>query len=454
MGVRIILGILIGLASLVLIWFAANRLLDEKLDPLLQAFIHSPSDRIEDKDNIAVGLLGLNAPQGADFLKYGAEIKALYDRGASSNQIQSKLHAPNGLRLSVTSDQISCWIDPVGYPVRKECLPFEEVAVVLERNRELLDRYKALYQLPHEVNVGYNGLTFLDISKLAIAEMRYEIGRKNYETAYIKWRDQFQFLRTYLRGQDTWRGKAVGLVVLGMNIPVIEGILLTNPDIGKTYFNELVKLLRPGGIEWFNPNGLMRAEYLIVDNLLEQRPPLANQNLKDLDWLASKLGQRNRIRNLYVRYAQEYSAALRLPWRYVPDELKRVGERYGYVFDWSHIIDPVGSSFLLEHIQWQLENPEIFREVHVLDGKLRLATLLVRVINEGIQDVQMSKFLESVGPQFGEPFSAGPMKWNPDKRQIYFPDSNNKCGNSSIQIPEIDTRGRRVPWKSSLGANC
>jgi len=83
-----------GVLVIALIWFAANRLFDEKPDPLRVAFVSPPEEPLSDDQNIAVGILGLGAPRGTDFLKFGAHMKDLYDRRVPSAEIQRSFTAP------------------------------------------------------------------------------------------------------------------------------------------------------------------------------------------------------------------------------------------------------------------------------------------------------------------------------------------------------------------------
>src|SRR5882672_5260186 len=58
---RITSRILVGILVVSLIWFAANRLFDERPDPQRAAFVSPPEEPIPDKQNIAVGIVGLGA---------------------------------------------------------------------------------------------------------------------------------------------------------------------------------------------------------------------------------------------------------------------------------------------------------------------------------------------------------------------------------------------------------
>jgi hypothetical protein len=69
----------------------------------------------------------------------------------------------------------------------------------------------------------------------------------------------------------------------------------------------------------------------------------------------------------------------------------------------------------------------MIRQMHYLDGKLRLATLVVRKINEGVGDTEMAQFLAKAGPELEDPFLGRPMRWDPKDRKIYMTDPDERC---------------------------
>lgn len=69
--------LLLALFATVVVWFAANRLLDPAPSPERKALSGSADARIEDSGNAAVGILGLTAPKGSDFIQHGIRVKAL-----------------------------------------------------------------------------------------------------------------------------------------------------------------------------------------------------------------------------------------------------------------------------------------------------------------------------------------------------------------------------------------
>src|SRR5205814_9310686 len=118
-----------------------------------------------------------------------------------------------------------------------------QAPTVLQQNKELLDRYKALYRLDSYENLaGYSiyAPAYLVVLKLSAAEMHVTLQQGNFEAAYRKWRDQFLFVKKNLRGTDGWVGKAIGLVAHGLTLPFLEDLMLADPSIARQHAAELV----------------------------------------------------------------------------------------------------------------------------------------------------------------------------------------------------------------------
>ncbi len=407
---RIIVWTLAGFVVIVVIWFAANRLFDEKPDPLRVAFVSPPEEPLSDDQNIAVGILGLGAPRGTDFLKFGAHMKDLYDRRVPNAEIQRELHGPDELRLSVTHEEIDCWVDPENYR-SKGCLPFERAPEVLKENRELLGRYKAVQRLPANVNTRFWQSILIDLTRLSVAEMRVDMHAGNYEMAYAKWRDQFRFARAYLRGRDTWIGKMIGLVIVGLSLPMLEDLLVKKPQLARAHANELLEVLRPDGIESFNLVSPMRAEYLNLDAFL--RGPLPESN----------------------------------PY------LETIGE-YVESFAWRDFIDPFGRVLFVRNVNWQLKVNTTLQQMYIVDGRLRLASVVVRMVNSGIRDKDISAFLEKADSQLKDPFTGRPMTWDSENGRIYFVNADYKCQINYFRVPVLDPRSGRLPPKVTDATIC
>ncbi|MGB5081896.1 MAG: hypothetical protein WBO23_14260 [Burkholderiales bacterium] len=441
-----------GLGILCVIWFAANRLFDARPDPRRDAFLKLADSEVPDEKNMAVGIAGLSAPRGADVMKHGAEIKKLYERNAPWPEIQRKAHSPDELKLTVESEQINCWMDP-DWPGMKGCLPFERSPQVLADNRELLGRYKALYKLNPPVNLGLPSKNLIPLTKLAVAEIRLDMKNGNYEAAYAKWRDQFRFTKTYLRGQEDWVGKAIGLVNFGMSFPVIEDLLVRQPSLARGHFQELLELLRPEGIELINPIGVARAEYSHVDNFFNAPRSEPSEFEDIIDRLGRTLGQPNRVRNRYLAYSMDFIPVLRQPWVKLQSELAATIGRHES-FDWGYLIDPFGSLLFLRTIDWQIKLVGLLRQVYISDGKLRLATLVVRINHDKVNDRDIPAFVAGVGPELYDPFSNKPMKWDSKNGRIYLITSDDGCSIAAFRVPIWDVKSGRQPPKQAEWTIC
>jgi hypothetical protein len=440
-----------GVFALSLIWLAANRLFDARLDPRRDAFVKSADGEIQDAKNMAIGIAGLAAPRGADSMKHGAEIKKLYEQHAPWSDIRLKIFGPDELKLTVESEQVSCWMDP-DWPGPKGCLPFEKAPQVLAENREILGRYKALYKLDRHVTFRYLDKNLIPLTKLIVAEMRLDMRNGKHEAAYAKWREHFRFTRNHLRGEDDWVGKAIGLVNFGMSLSVIEDLLVKQPSLARSHFDELLDLLRPEGIEMINPSGVVRTQYLHLEYFFEA--PNARPEFEDsIDWLARKLGQRNRIQNRYLAYSMDHLTALRQPWSNLRDELaKSIDHHLG--FGWEDLIDPVGSLFLSRNVGWQIKLVSLLRQAYISDGNLRLATLVVRMSREKVKDGDIPVFLAGVGPELYDPFARKPMHWDPKNGRIYFVSNDDGCSIAPFRVPVWDVKSARKPAKLTEWTIC
>ena len=410
-------------------WLVANRWLDEAVTPERAALTATVAGSVPDHKNVAVGILGLTAPRGTNFMAHGARVKALIASHAPHDQIQQLIHGSNALRPTVDRDQIRCWLDP-DQLVSKGCLPFERAPSVLEDHQELLQRYKALYRLDQyeALDIHYNE-AFLLLTQLAVAEMHLYARKGDREAAYRNWHAQLRFLRANLRGMDTWVGKAVGVVAIGMALPFLERLVLADPGIARRHRTELYAVLRAEGIDAYDPRGIARAEFKMLVNALEYPPASVPGYGRDpVHWLAFHLGQKSRILNRHAAFLPDYEARLRLPFGSEQNgELERARDRH---LDHSRadlLLDPFGTVFLEEYIDSQLRGHALLRQMHMIDARLRLATMGVSIINERIKDADIPRFLSAADADLRDPFSRAPFQWDPNDRKIFFVEPADKC---------------------------
>ena len=433
-----------ALIAFVALWFAGNRWLDESPDPHRHAFLVSAADQLPDSSNIAVGILGLTAPANQDFVQYGAKVKSLYKANAPWADLQRMLDGPNTLKTSAELQPINCWLDPDGPPM-KGCPSFEQAPAFLAEHRELLERFKQLRQMKAYSSVGIgSNRAYLFATKLAVIEIQIDLRNGHVALAYRKWRDEVSFVRNTLRGPDTWVGKAVGLVAIGLSLPVLDSILLADPNLARQHASELKTLLKPEGMTGFNPEGIVRTEYLFLRAALESEPQqVGDWPVDRLHWLAYHLCQKERIYNRYYRFAREYAAVLGLPWPEYVKNVPHLRQTFDDPSNWEVAIDPFGTLFIADYVRSQLKARELVRQMHYIDGRLMLSTALVQIVAGNISDSAIPHFLESAAGEIFDPFTGKPIRWNPKERALYFPDPEYPCAMYALA---------RVPPPAGLNA--
>jgi hypothetical protein len=386
----------------------------------------------------------LDAPPGSDFTKHGTALKQLYDSHAPWPDIQREKQRPDALKITADSRQLDCWMDP-DWPAWKDCLPFSGAPQALAENREILARYKALYKIDRYESFGEWDQQLIPLTKLAVVEIRWDMRNGNYEAAYRKWRENFRFTKNHLRRQSGWVGKSIGLVDFGLSFPVIEDLLVKQPSLARIHFDELQGLLHPGGIEMIDPVGVARAEYLLLERFFGT-PYIARPEYEDrLEWLGWKFGQRNRTQNRYLSYSMELVTVLRRPWTSLAAGLAKTIDRNESI-GLDFVIDPFGSLLFFKNIYWQNKLTSLLRQVYIYDGKLRLATLVVRAAHDQIKDADIPAFLGNAGPELYDPFSNKPMLWDPKNGRIYFVNDDDKCSITPVRVPVWNAKsGRRSP---------
>jgi hypothetical protein len=445
-------GLLFGLA---LTWFAANRELDEPASLQEITLARLAVDTAPDDHSVAAGIAGLSAPPGTDFMQYGVRVRAMARDGVADSQVRAMIEGPGTLQPTVAGKAIDCWGSP-DWPVFEGCLPFDQMGKVLADNKELLQRFKALYAL--DGHTGFSGpynAAFLTAMRLAVVDIQNDLREGRVDDAYGKWRDLFRFVRNNLRATDTWAGRTLGLVALGLTFPALDSMLFHHPELAKAHGAELLELLKPEGVTGFGPDGIVRGEFrTLADALNHPRDGGQAWAHGKLEWLAFHLGQKNRILNRYAEFAKEYAYMLRLPLPEMGKEAVLLETKFAQASDWEMVIDPFGSLFLNRFIGSELQAKELVRQMLIYDGRLRLATLLVELINQNVKDADIPKFLTAAGPRFADPFAGKPALWDAKGRNIYFPDPRDKCENAGQFRVRVPAGVKNVPSPETYASQC
>ena len=402
----------LGLSLLILLagWIAFICLYDEPLDPGFNEFYFSNQRSIPDDQNAVIGLLGLSAPAGADFLKHGRAVAQNWQelvRGGGS------IAFPGKLESTVRQLELDCWLYPADRFKDSHCASETRLAALLKENAELLARYRKVYRLPHFSGVPITDPLLLDLNKLIVAEIQLDLRKRRTKQAYEKWRDNHRFLVRALAADATWIDKAIIRVSHALSLHVLDELLRTAPRIASEHHAELLELLRPLELSEHNLRGAVRAEYLLLDSLYG-----TPETLKF--WVHP-----NFVRNRFYRFAQNYLEACGNPNR-LNERIEALRQKHILEWNLDYLSDPLNALLARMLLDGQVSAGVLVEGMYLKMAYTRLLALKVRILKARIPDSQIAAFLQKVDANLRNPLTGEPMRWNSEKRVIYFDVSANK----------------------------
>lgn len=392
---------------------AAVWLTDETLDPNFDRFYTDHHRIVLDKDNAAVGLAGLDAPVGADFMAVGLVVF----KNAQLNLIspQSKVQttkAKNKIEFVGSREELDCWTDiPESAKDAPRCASEKRLNEILRANATLLDRYWQVARTPHFQGYNPNGNLFLMINRLIAADVQLKLRHGSYEDAYQEWWGNYRFLSRMISSDVTWIDKAVFCVADGFSLESAESLIHTYKGIATLHGDELLDMLEHGGMARWNLAGLMRAEY----DLHYQLTNILNTQI----WFHP-----NFIRNRMLHSAQDYLMAIDSPPSLVADRTLAVLRENGGLNSWTndYLRDPM-NTFIVRGLLLNLTPHTavgLLKPMYIHDARRRALTSAVLIKRRGLKDDEIAKFLASVGPELKNPLTGDPMSWDAKKRVIRF----------------------------------
>ena len=396
--------------SVPLFWFQ-----DETLDPRFKSFFIGTYREVLDKENVAVGLAGIDAPAGSNFMDFGiAKFQASLQSRYSNQDIS--LSAPeekNKIDFVGSPDELNCWIlnfDSRGPASSIKCASEHRLKQILRANSELLSRYWLLSRLPHFQGLGTNGSLFLNINKLIAAEVELKLRHGQFDAAYQEWKTNYQFVDRMLGEDTTWVDKAIYSVADSFSLASANSMIHSYPNIARIHGDELINMLRPSGLARWNLPGALRAEYSMFD------PIISSESARF--WL-----NRNFIRNRYLHSSVDFLEAANSPPNLVEEKTLAVWQSYAKLKTWDldYLRDPMNTFFTRIYLLSPLKSASsILPRLHMYDGDRRALTLALLVKLHGIRDTEIEEFLAGVGPELRNPFTGEPMAWDSAKRVIRF----------------------------------
>lgn len=392
-------------------WAAFAVLVDESPDPRIDRFLGPTRPAVADERNAALALAGVAAPSGGDPIEHGRFVvktiwEAYYVNREPWTRTQEKINFPGTLKLKLGGDALGCWVDPALARFHGKCASEAEVRAMLAEDAELISRYQRAIALPEFSGRLYNGVFFLDLNKALVAQVRLDLKDGRPAIALSRWRANQEFVARALKSQGTWVDKAILLVAQGTGFQALEAILQQRFPIAEREYETLERLLRPEGLVAYDVEGTLRAEYDMFRPIFE--PPAEVKF-----WI-----HREFIRNRFHRFSAAFAEAGKAP----PGEMERAFDRVerDHVRGWSidYLFDPLNAFYVRALLGGQLRAWEMLKQMHLLEGHKGLLALRLEIHRRKLADHEIPALLAR--SELREPYSGQPMKWNAEKRTIYF----------------------------------
>lgn len=392
-----------------LLWLCFIFLSDETLDPGLKSFFVSRA-AIEDSENAAVALSGINAPIGVDVLTFG---RTQIDAQISKTVSETSADPPKveTLEFIGTNKELLCWIlPPTKRPANTPCATKDRIEQLLHANATLLERYWWTTSLQHFQGWTANVLQLvIDLQRLIAADIELKLRAGEFEPAYHIWRMNCGFVFRMLREDTDFVEKAVFMVAESACLKSAELLIYSYPNIADIHGDDLGVILKPIGLARWNLPGALRTEYARYDNAILSK--------RHADWVHP-----NFIRNRFYRVSNDLLVTTALPPPKAEVVVKTINASYGSLWAWNrdYFFDPVNAAYSQLFFIGPVKGFELITTMHQHDGQFRALTLALDIKRQHIADSAISSYIRKAPPDLSDPFTSQPMDYNPQTKTITF----------------------------------
>ncbi len=402
---RIILAVVVAAAGYVgWVFFQP----DDALAPALRGATHVGERQVSEA---TIGLIGLDAPAGSDFMKHGRLALAEAARtGGYVMEAATSIRAGKP-RLEVTwQGDLDCWLFPPGEKIHEEfsknCTSPAQLQTALVENAEMLERYRAIQKLPVTADgESFRGQTTIKLSKLIVADIANDLRQGQDERAYRKWADN-QLHQAQMAGYGgSWTMTAINMVNEGLSFTGLDLLLAKAPDLMQSHRAELLKLVKPRG------------------NVGKDIATIANGELRLFEQIRGELLlQRfvgiNRLRNRIAVYSSEVVDAIATHPAAVA-AISTVNARHS-AWRVSDIFDPITASAWQLLMSSQLKTGDLIGALFRKEAQRRLYTIKIMRAAAKAPNTDIEADMKSAPSELRSPFDGTPAQWDASTRTLFF----------------------------------
>ena len=405
--VRIALGLVAAVAAYVAwVFFQPDEALAPTLgDNAVSAGTRRPSEA-------TIGLIGLEAPAGTDFMAHGRAAFAEAVRVGGYPMDFAKQLRQEKPRLHATwPENMECWLYSPGgetpEQISQNCATPAQLQTVLDENAELLQRYRVIQKLPTAADgESFGGRTTISLGKLVVADIANELRLGQTERAYRKWADNHLHQSRMVGYEGNWVMMAINMVSEGLSFIGLELLLAKAPQVMQTHREELLELLKPRDDVWKNIAGTMRAEVRAFDQIRAELP-------------IQRFVRMNRLKNRFGAFSNDLIDALAANMADLPTAIATVKARHD-VWRAGDVFDPITGSAWRLLMSGQIKTGELIRAKFAKEAQRRLYAIKVMRATANVADANIETNMKAMPREFHNPTDGTPAQWDAGKRMLYF----------------------------------
>jgi hypothetical protein len=415
--------VLLLLVVLPLVVVIAINAVDETLDPQAAVVGAPRPPAVPDADNGYHALLAMGANDGADGAAYAVAWLAEARTAAKENRAEKHAETKRAKRAVLCDAlQASCLSEvrakggdiKVQLEAYAEDLQRYEKLIAFKRYEEVLDYpMRVVSTLPSYVPVIGAQKAYLLRAVLAIEE-------GNLDAALDVLERDLAFQRVMLEGARTLIGKMTAAAAYTRDLALVADLLRQRGGDLAPQVPRLRAMLQPMSAAALRILPALETEFAMSRDVLPD--PVANTG----DGRQASLGERLVARAFYKpnatinRAYRQYAAsavAASAPAHGIKAAFASAGQSLGEMGVWDYVNNPVGNILL------RVGAPgfgEYAYRLHDLDAYNRLVGLWVDMIGAGVGTEGAANFLAASAPRFHDPYTQKPMRWDAEKRRVYF----------------------------------
>lgn len=401
--------------------FTALAIYDEKPCPELARDMDMAPQEVIEPGNAWIVFLGMKAPAGASPYEYGEEImlelREALSAGGDLEKILEEYSADDtGLSFEgkIPKYDRYNYCGVTSYVAEHR----DKIKDLIKNNTELITRYRSLHSYPRyneAVDYGMCGPIpwFLPIKRCAQAEiwrLAMESNSGAMEAALSGAEKEIEFWRFIASNADTLLSKMVAIAILRMHMRFAADLAVCH-DLTQTESQKVIRLLRP----------FEKGEDSLINALTGERRyirssadcvygTLRNDSWRPISMLYKPNASGNRV---YESLRDSFELA-RMSAADFYTKRKEIDEAADGAIGLPFLYNPMGEIITQQAYQFGKYMQSYIAVGPQMEAGRRLLLLRVYAKMQNITVEQAPVFLENNKNELGNPFTNGPMQWDPE----------------------------------------